>query len=116
MKRLRKKHIDHQISIGFILWLVCFASLLCGSGIGIGMLKNRQITVRRDIERMKVEITSCQKTADYYRFKVASNTNRWAIRDRLVQHNSALKEIRPEQLESIRRDGPPARAVASTRP
>lgn len=115
MKRLRKKQIDHQVSIGFILWLVCFASLLCGSGIGIGMLKNRQITVRRDIERMQVEITSCEKTADYYRFKMASNTNRWAIRDRLAQVDSALKEINPEQIEFIRRDHPQPRAVASAR-
>lgn len=103
MRRLRKKRIEHQISIGFILWLVCFASLLCGAGVGIGMLKNRQIDVQRDMERMRVEINSCEKTAEHYRYKIASNTNRWAIRDRLAQNKSPLQDIKQDQIEYIRR-------------
>lgn len=105
MKRLSRKKFSNQISLGFILWLVCFASLLCGAGVGIGVLKNNQISIRRDIEQMRVEINSCEKTTEHYRYKIASNANRWAIRDRLAQNKSLLQEIKPEQIEYIRRDG-----------
>ncbi|MEG0024415.1 MAG: hypothetical protein RR553_02985 [Akkermansia sp.] len=104
MNNLHHKSNAHQVSLGAIIWLVCFASILCGAGICIGVLKNRQIDVRRDMERMQVEIAACNLSADHYKAKVASDTSRWSIRDRLAQDKSTLQNIQTEQMEFVRRD------------
>lgn len=104
MSRFNSRRKDHQVSLGFIVWLVCFAVMLCSAGVCIGVLKNEQIDTQRDIERMNVEITSCELNMNHYRTKIATNTSRWAIRDRLAQNKSILQEIQPGQIESIRRD------------
>lgn len=103
MKKIHHRYNSHQVSLGLIVWLVCFASLLCGAGIGIGILKNRQIDVRRDMERMCVEINACDLSAEHYSAKVASNTSRWAVNDRLAQDQSLLQSIDPGKIEFIRR-------------
>lgn len=106
------RYNSHQVSLGLIIWLVCFASLLCGAGIGIGILKNKQIDVLRDMERMSVEINACELSKEHYFAKTASNTSRWAINDRLVQDSSTLQSIDPARIEFVRRKEVKSMALA----
>ena len=103
MKKIHHQYNSHQVSLGLIVWLVCFALLLCAAGIGIGILKNKQIDVVRDIERMDVEVNACELNKEHYRARIASNTSRWAINDRLVQDASQLQNIDPVKIEFVRR-------------
>lgn len=106
------RYNSHQVSLGLIIWLVCFASLLCGAGIGIGILKNKQIDVVRDMERMSVETNACELSKEHYCAKMASNASRWAIKDRLVQDSSILQPIDSGKIEFIRRKDVRSMALA----
>lgn len=113
MKRFKQRFTGHQISIGMIMWLITFASLICGAGITYVVLKNEQIQIARDIKQMNEEIASCELTKEYYRSKTSSLTGRWAIRDRLVQDKSNLQPIEPSSVEYISSE-PPSRIVSAT--
>lgn len=98
MSRLRKRKIEHQLNLGIVFWLIGFAALLCGSGVAVCLIKNKQINLQRDMQRMLVEINSCEKTEEYYKHKINSETSRWAIQDRLVQNQSELIGVDSENV------------------
>ncbi len=112
MSRFHSRRTEHQVSLGFIVCLVCFAAMLCSAGVCMGVLKNRQIEEQREDDSMKLEINACELATNHYRAKIAANTSRWAIRDRLVQDKSILQEIQPSQIESLQREkGQPVMAA-----
>lgn len=93
---------QNRVSLGFLAWMVLLAVLLVAGGAYYAVLKNEQIAVTRDIDRLRLQIATCKLTAEQYRAKTASRTNRWAICDRLSQDGSTLRDIRPEQIEIVR--------------
>lgn len=91
-----------RISFGFLAWMVVFAILASASGVTYAVLKYNQVAVRTEINKLNREIAVCRMNANQYRAKTNALTNRWAMRDRLSQDGSKLKDIAPEQIEIAR--------------
>ena len=91
-----------RISFGFLAWMVAFAMLAAASGVTYAVLKNNQVAVRTEINKLNREIAVCRMNANQYRAKTNALTNRWAMRDRLSQDGSTLQDIRHSQIEIAR--------------
>ena len=91
-----------RISFGFLAWMVTLAVLAAASGVTYAVLKNNQVAVRTEINKLNREIAICRMNANQYRAKTNALTNCWAMRDRLNQDGSTLKEITPQQIEIAR--------------
>lgn len=105
-----RRLFPNRVSLGFLAWMVLLAILLVAGGAYYAVLKNEQIAVKRDIDRIRLQIATCKLTAEQYRAKTGARTNRWAIRDRLSQDGSALRDITPGQIELVH--APALREVA----
>ena len=92
-----------QVSFGFLLWMVFFAILVSTGGITYALLKNDQVTVRTEINNINREIAVCNMNTNQHRAKTNALTNRWAMRDRLSQDRSTLRDIDRSQIELARR-------------
>ena len=92
-----------QISFSFLVWMVLFAVLLSAGGITYALLKNDQVAVRTEINNLNREIAVCNMNANQHRAKTNALTNRWAMRDRLSQDRSLLRDIDRGQIELARR-------------
>lgn len=91
-----------RISFGFLAWMVAFAMLATAGGVTYAVLKNSQVAVRTEINKLNREIAVCRMNANQYRAKTDALTNRWAMRDRLSQDGSTLHDIRHSQIEIAR--------------
>lgn len=92
-----------QVSFSFLVWMVVFAILVSAGGITYSLLKNDQVTVRTEISNINREIAVCNMNTNQHRAKTNALTNRWAMRDRLSQDRSTLRDIDRSQIELARR-------------
>jgi hypothetical protein len=92
-----------QISLSFLVWMVLFAILVSAGGITYALLKNDQVAVRTEINNLHREIAVCNMNTNQHRAKTNALTNRWAMRDRLSQDRSMLRDIDRSQIELARR-------------
>lgn len=92
-----------QVSFGFLLWMVLFAILVSTGGITYALLKNSQVAVRTEINNLHREIAVSNLNTNQHRAKTNALTNRWAMRDRLSQDRSQLRDIDRSQIEIARR-------------
>lgn len=93
----------NQISLSFLVWMVLFAILVSAGGITYALLKNDQVAVRTEINNLNREIAVCNMNTNQHRAKTNALTNRWAMRDRLSQDRSMLRDIDRSQIELARR-------------
>ncbi len=91
-----------RISFGLLLWMVAFAVLASGIGVGYAVLKNNQVAERTEINKLNREIALCKMNANQYNAKSDALTNRWAMLERLSQDGSALRDIQHSQIEIAR--------------
>lgn len=82
--------------------MVVFAVLACAGGVTYAVLKNEQVAVRTEISKLQREIAVSRMNANQYRAKTHALTNRWAMRDRLSQDGSTLRDIERSQIEIAR--------------
>ena len=92
-----------QVSFSFLIWLVLFAALVSAGGITYALLKNDQVAVRTEINNLHREIAVCNMNTNQNNAKANALTNRWAMRDRLNQDHSTLRDIDRSQIELARR-------------
>ena len=92
-----------QVSFSFLVWMIVFAILMSAGGITYSLLKNDQVTVRTEINNINREIAVCNMNTNQHRAKTNALTNRWAMRDRLSQDRSTLRDIDRSQIELARR-------------
>ena len=92
-----------QVSFSFLVWMVVFAILVSAGGITYSLLKNNQVAVRTEINNINREIAVCNMNTNQHRAKTNALTNRWAMRDRLSQDRSTLRDIDRSQIELARR-------------
>ncbi|MBR5889617.1 MAG: hypothetical protein IKY92_06210 [Akkermansia sp.] len=92
-----------QVSFSFLVWMVVFAILVSAGGISYSLLKNDQVAVRTEINNINREIAVCNMNTNQHRAKTNALTNRWAMRDRLSQDRSTLRDIERSQIELARR-------------
>lgn len=93
---------DSRVSFGFLVWMVALAVLAAGSGVTYAVLKYNQVAERTEINKLNREIAVCRMNASQYRAKTDALTNRWAMRDRLSQDGSHLRDILHSQIEIAR--------------
>lgn len=91
-----------RVSFGLLAWMVMLAILAAAGGVSYAVLKYNQVAVRTEIEKLNREIAVCRMNANQYRAKTDALTNRWAMRDRLSQDASELRDIRHNQIEIAR--------------
>ena len=92
-----------RVSFSFLVWMVVFAVMVSAGGINFALFKNDQVAVRTEISKINRDITVCNLNANQHRAKTNSMTNRWAMRDRLSQDRSTLRDIDRSQIELARR-------------
>ncbi|MBR3902241.1 MAG: hypothetical protein IKJ29_01130 [Akkermansia sp.] len=92
-----------QVSFSFLVWMVLFAVLVSAGGISYSLIKNDQVAVRTEINNINREIVVSNLNTNQYQAKSNALTNRWAMRDRLSQDRSALRDIDRNQIELARR-------------
>ncbi len=105
----------NQVSFTFLVWMVVFAVLLATGGVTYSVLKNSQVSVRTEINKIHRAIAVHNMNSNQYRAKANAQTNRWVMRARLNQDGSQLQDIDRSQIEtarSFRRDAA-MRATAS---
>ena len=105
MSSTSKRHYSRfygRVSFGFLVWMVALAVLAAASGVTYAVLKYNQVAVRTEISKLNREIAVCRMNANQYRAKTDAMTNRWAMRDRLSQDGSTLRDIRHNQIEIAR--------------
>ncbi len=105
----------NQVSFSFLVWMVLFAVLLASGGVTYSVLKNNQVAVRTEIKKLRRAVAVHNMNANQYRAQANALTNRWAMRDRLTQDGSALRDIERSQIEEARvlGTGDSRRATAS---
>lgn len=91
-----------RVSFGFLVWMVLFAIITSAGGVTYAVLKNMQVAVRTDINKLHRETAVCQMNANQYRARTNDQMNRWTMRSRLQNDHSALREIEPGQIEMAR--------------
>lgn len=91
-----------RISFSFLVWMVVFAILAASGGVTYSVLKNRQVAVRTETEKLRRDTALCHLNANQYRSKASALTNRWDMRDRLAQEHSELRDIDRSQIEIAR--------------
>ena len=92
-----------QVSFSFLVWMVVFAIMVSAGGITYALYKNDQVAVRTEINNLNREIAVCTMNTNQHRAKANALTNRWAMRDRLSQDRSTLRDINRSQIELARR-------------
>lgn len=92
----------NRLSCGFMLWIILCAIVIASGGVTVAIYKSEQVAVRTEIEKLRREIALCNLNADQYRSKANDQTNLWAMRDRLSQDGSSLRNIEREQIEVAR--------------
>lgn len=93
---------SQRVSFAVLVWMVLFATLACAVGVTYAVLKNEQVAVRTEISKLQRETAVCRMNANQYRAKTNALTNRWAMRDRLSQDGSTLRDIERSQIEIAR--------------
>ena len=91
-----------RVSFAFLVWMVTFAVLASAGGVTYSVLKNCQVAERTEINKLHREIAVCKMNANQHRARTNALTNRWAMRDRLSQDGSALRDIERSQIEMAR--------------
>lgn len=102
-----------RITYPVLLWMIAVALLFGCCGVAYAMLKHEQVVERTEIRQIQREIALCKLNANQYRAKANALTNRWAMRDRLSQDHSDLRDISQDQIEVARRLDVPARMAAN---
>lgn len=88
-----------QVSFRFLFWMVAVALLVSAGGITYATLKSLQVVERTAINNLEREIAECNMNINQYSAKTNEMASRWAIRDRLDQTHSRLREISLSQIE-----------------
>lgn len=91
-----------QISYSFLIWMVVFAVVTAAFGIYYSVLKSNQVAVRTEINKIRREIAVCRMNTNQYNAETNAQTYRWAMRDRLSQDGSSLRDIERSQIEVAR--------------
>ena len=100
---LNTSRYAHRVSFSFLVWMVVFAILVSAGGVTYALFKNDQVAVRTEINNLNREIAVSNMNTNQHRSKANALTNRWAMRDRLSQDRSTLRDIDRNQIELARR-------------
>ena len=95
----------NPVSFVFLVWMVLFAVLLATGGVTYSVIKNNQVAVRTEIKKLRRAVAVHHMNANQYRAQANALTNRWALRDRLAQDGSLLRDIERSQIEDARMPG-----------
>ena len=101
-KRKPSSRYAERISWVFLVWMVIFAVVASSGGVTYAVLKNRQVAVKTEINKLQREIAICRRNTNQYRAKANVQANRWTMRSRLQRDNSALRDININQIEFSR--------------
>ena len=102
-----------RISIAFLLWMIAFATISATCGVTYAYFKNQQVAVKTEINKLQREIAICRMNTNQYLAKANAQTNRWAMRSRLLSDNSSLREISRHQIEFARSEQEIAHTTAT---
>ena len=100
---LKTSRYTNRVSFSFLVWMVVFAILVSAGGVTYALFKNDQVAVRTEINNLNREIAVSNMNTNQHRAKANALTNRWAMRDRLSQDRSTLRDIDRSQIELARR-------------
>lgn len=92
-----------RIGFGFLIWMVICALVVSAGGITYAALKNEQVAISTDINKLHREIAVCNMNANQYRAAANDQTRLLPMRDRLAQDGSSLRDIERSQIEVARR-------------
>lgn len=89
------------MSIRSLIVMCLFAGQAAVLGVTIGLLKNEEIRVRRDIDNLAKQCALVEQHTEVFQSQVAIATNRWSVKSRLAEMKSDLVDIIPAMQEVI---------------
>ncbi len=113
MSRTLSTRFAGRISLTFLFWMVAFAIITSTCGVAYAYFKNQQVAIKTEIDKLEREIAVCRMSANQYRAKINSQTNRWTMRTRLLADQSSLRTISRNQIEFARSERDMNRASAT---
>lgn len=113
MSRTLSSRFAGRISLSFLFWMVAFAIITSTCGVTYAYFKNQQVAIKTEIDKLEREIAVCRMSANQYRAKINSQTNRWTMRTRLLADQSSLRTISRNQIEFARSERDMNRASAT---
>lgn len=110
----RRTTVNHG---SFSFFLIAIAAVVVASGgVLFAYLKNSQVEVAREIEKVEDRIAKHQMDIKTAEMRIDQLTNRYAMRDQLRQNGSSLIAIPAKAIEAVVPDSSPASAVALAQP
>ncbi len=92
-----------QLNFSVLGWIMACATMLATGGISYALFSNNRVTILTDINKANKAIAISELNTNQYLAEHNASFNRWAIRERLQQEHSSLREIERKQIELARR-------------
>lgn len=89
----RRRTVKAHLGLGSILLMIVAALIISAAGVFYAYIKNRQISVAREIQRTEERISQHDLDIKTTQMLLAEQLNPFLLRDRLREFNSDLRRI-----------------------
>jgi cell division protein FtsL len=113
---MNRRRTTENLGSFSVFLIVAAAIFVVSAGVLFAFLKNRQIEVAREIEKVEDRIAKHEMDIKTAEMRIDQLTNRYAMRDQLRQNGSALVAIPASAVEAVAPDSPAPGAVALAQP
>lgn len=102
----RRRTESHNLGAGSVILLVLAAVVVTAAGVFHAYVKNRQIHVKREIEKAEQRISQHEFEIETMQMRLDDELNRYLINGRLREIASDLRPIHTADIEIIRKERP----------
>lgn len=97
----RRRSSKPTLGMGSVIMLIAAALVIASAGVFHAYIKNRQVNVTRDIQRVEERIAQHELDIQTYQMRLDEALNRFLIRDRLKEISSDLRSITAKDVREI---------------
>lgn len=113
----RRRNNKTNTGNAFVIAVLILSMAVCTmGGVYYVYLKNCQINVARENDKVKDRIAECELDTRIAQTRIDELLNRYVMRDQLRQYGSMLQPIAPSMVEVVEPSASPDHDVASVRP
>ncbi|YCM46355.1 hypothetical protein V2O64_10035 [Verrucomicrobiaceae bacterium 227] len=112
---MNRKKRTSQIGLPTLILLLVSLAIVTAGGIGYVVMKNKQVTARREISRVQQLMEEHKVSITLHKTDIEAALDFYKLREQLADIHSPLVEIPPGVVEvyaSSEQESPPGEAVA----
>lgn len=102
MQAKRNVPSPNAIRLSSLLWIVVFIGIFAVTGIICTLIKNKEITLIRQIEDLRQEIVMFENDTNAATMKINEYMGHFEIKARLAAYKSPLVQISNKQVEVVK--------------